>query len=159
MRSLVAFVFLAVVSTFACAPPAMAADSDPLVGTWQLDVAKSTFTSGPALKSQTRTYSRSGPNITVVIRSTGADGKETTTQTTYQLDKKDYPVTGSADYDSISGQQSNARTATFTLKKAGKPVGTTLRTLSKDGQHMDSKTELTTAAGEKIENRLYFDRQ
>jgi hypothetical protein len=138
---------------------AVAADSDPVIGSWQLNAAKSTWTSGPAVKSQNRTYSQSGPSISVVIKSTGADGKEATTQTTYQLDGKDYPVTGAPDYDSISGKQVNPRTATFTLKKAGKAVGTTTRTVSKDGKLLTSKASLTTAKGDKTENVMVFDKQ
>jgi hypothetical protein len=32
--------------------------ADPVVGTWKLSVAKSTFKAGPTLKSQTRIYSQ-----------------------------------------------------------------------------------------------------
>src|SRR5215469_11043144 len=66
------FGFVAVVGAMALA---VASGSDPVVGTWQLDAAKSTFTNSPAVKSQTRTYTQSGPSITVVIKSVGADGK------------------------------------------------------------------------------------
>jgi hypothetical protein len=138
---------------------AIAADSDPVVGTWQLNAAKSTFTPGPAPKSQTRTYSQSGPSITLVMKTVGADGKEATTQTTYQLDGKDYPVTGSADYDSLSAKQVNPRTATFTLKKAGKAIGTTTRTVSKDGKTLTSKMSATTAKGEKSESVMVLEKQ
>ena len=43
---------------------ATAATPDPVVGTWKLDASKSTFTAGPAIKSQTRTYSQAGKTIT-----------------------------------------------------------------------------------------------
>jgi hypothetical protein len=159
MRKLLVPAVLAAVAVIGSAAIALAADSDPVIGTWQLNAAKSTWTSGPALKSQTRTYSQSGPSISVVIKSTGADGKEATTQATYQLDGKDYPVTGSPDYDSLSGKQVNPRTATFTLKKGGKAVGTTTRTVSKDGSTLTSKASVTTAKGEKTENVMVFDKQ
>jgi hypothetical protein len=45
------------------------------------------------------------------MKTVGSDGQEATTQTTYQLDGKDYPITGSADYDSLSARQVNPRTA------------------------------------------------
>jgi len=159
MRSLLtpAFVgFVAMVGTMALA---VASDSDPVIGTWQLNAAKSTFTNAPAVKSQTRTYTQSGPSITVVIKTLGADGKEATTQTTYQLDGKDYPVTGAAQYDSISGKQVNPRTASFTLKKGGTAVGTTTRTVSQDGKHLTSKSSSTSANGEKSESVMMFDKQ
>ena len=118
-----------------------------------------TFTAGPAFKSQTRTYTQSGPTITLVMKTVTADGKEVTSQTTYQLDGKDYPVTGNPDYDSLSAHQVNRHTAHFTLKKDGKAAGTTTRTVSKDGKTLTSKTKLTTAKGEKTESSMVFDKQ
>jgi hypothetical protein len=136
-----------------------AAAPDPVVGTWQLNVSKSTFTSGPALKSQTRTYAQSGPTITLVIKTVSADGKEGTSQTSYQLDGKDYQVTGNPDYNGLSAQQVDANTARFTLKRDGKAVGTTGRTVSKDGKTLTSKSKITTAKGEKTEGVMVFDKQ
>jgi hypothetical protein len=89
----------------------------------------------------------------------GADGKETTGKTTYHVDGKDYPVTGSADYDSLSGKQIDRNTAEFTLSKAGKVVGTTRRTVSKDGKTLTATSKMTNDKGEKTENRMVFDKQ
>src|SRR6516162_1974694 len=154
LRPLAAFAVMVSITAIS-----LAAGSDPVVGTWTLDLSKSTFPAGTAPKSQTRTYSQSGPSITLVMKTVGADGKESTTQTTYQLDGKDYPVTGSTQYDSISGKQVNPRTASFTLKKGGTAVGTTTRTVSKDGKHLTSKSSSTSAKGEKSESVLVFDKQ
>jgi hypothetical protein len=137
----------------------LAAGSDPVVGTWQLNLSKSTFAAGTAPKSQTRTYSQSGPSITLVMKTVGPDGKESTTQTTYQLDGKDYPITGASDYDSLTAKQVNPRSATFTLKKGGQAVGSTNRTISKDGKILTSKTRVTTAKGDKSESVMVFDKQ
>jgi hypothetical protein len=159
MRKLLATAVLAIVVAASGAPIAAAADSDPVAGTWQLNVSKSKFTAGPAIKSQTRTYSQSGPSITLVMKTMGADGKEATTHTTYQLNGKDFPVTGNSDYDSLSGKQVDSNTAEFTLKKGGKAIGTTSRTVSKDGKTLTAKSKTSTAAGEKSENVLVFDKQ
>ena len=101
---------------------AMAADpaSDPVIGTWKLNAAKSTFTAGPRLKYQTRTNSQTGQRISLVMKLTGADGKETKTETSYMLDGKDYPVKGSPDFDSLSAQQVDSHTAKFTMKRGGR---------------------------------------
>ena len=146
MRPLVRHTIVGFVAMVGAMALAVASDSDPVVGTWQLDAAKSTFTNSPGVKSQTRTYTQSGPSITVVIKTVGADGK-------------DYPVTGSTQYDSISGKQVNPRTASFTLKKGGTAVGTTTRTVSKDGKHLTSKSSSTSAKGDKSESVLIFDKQ
>jgi hypothetical protein len=137
----------------------VAVAADPVVGTWQLNVSKSTFTAGPAFKSQTRTYTQSGDSITVILKSVGVDGKETTTRTTYLFDGKYHPATGNPDYDGLTAKQVDANTAEFVLRKNGKTVGTTDRTVSKDGKTLTANTKLTTADGEKSENVLVFDKK
>jgi hypothetical protein len=137
-------------AVFAVGGAAIAAGTaaDPVVGTWKLDVAKSMFGAGRAVKAQTRTYSQSAQGITLKIKTVGADGKETTAQTTYQLDGKDYPVAGAAEYDSLSGKQIDGNTAEFTLMKAGKTVGTTRRTVSMDGKTLTATSKNVNAKGE-----------
>ena len=137
----------------------VAVAADPVVGTWQLNASKSTFTAGPAVKSQTRTYSQSGEAITVVLKSVGVDGKETTTRTTYLFDGKYHPVTGNPDYDGLTAKRVDANTAEFVLRKEGKTVGTTDRVVSKDGKTLTAKSKLTAADGQKTENVLVFDKQ
>jgi hypothetical protein len=158
MKAMLASVFLGVLLTIGGAASAAGTAADPVVGTWTLNVAKSTFSAGPALKSQTRIYSQSAQGITLNMKTVGADGKETTTQTTYRLDGKDYPVT-SPDYDSLSGKQIDANTAEFTLKRAGKAVGTTRRTVSKDGKTLTATSKVNNAKGEALEDRTVFDKQ
>jgi len=86
-------------------------------------------------------------------------GKASTTRTTYQFDGKDHPVTGNPDYDSLTAKQVDANTAEFVLKKGGKAVGRTERTVSQDGKTLTAKTTLTAANGQKTESVLVFDRQ
>ena len=159
MRTLLITAVLAIAAAAGGAPIAAAAGADPVVGTWQLNVSKSTFTAGQAVKSQTRTYSQSGDSISVDIKSVGADGKASTTHTSYQFNGKDAPVTGNRDYDTLLPKRVDSNTAEFTLKKGGKVVGMTSRTVSKDGATLTSKTNITTATGEKSENVLVFDRK
>ena len=59
------------------AATAFAQATDPLIGTWQLNVAKSKFTPGPTPKSETRTYATSGAEIKASSTEVGADGKTT----------------------------------------------------------------------------------
>ena len=138
---------------------AVAADADPVVGTWKLNPGKSMFKSGPAVTSQTRTYSQSGDEITLDMKSVGADGKEISSHTTYHLNGKSYPVTGSPDYDSLTGKRLNSHMAQFTLKKGDKVIGHTTRTVSKDGKKLTSSLHETLASGEKTDSVLVFDKQ
>jgi 2',3'-cyclic-nucleotide 2'-phosphodiesterase (5'-nucleotidase family) len=132
---------------------------DPVVGTWKLNLAKSAFKAGPTLKSQTRIYSQSPQGITLSMKTVGADGKEIDSQTTYHLDGKEYPVTGSPDYDSLAGKQVDSNTAEFKLMRSGKAVGTTRRTVSKDGKMLTVDLKVTDAKGEKAEDVTVFDKQ
>lgn len=159
MRKLLINAILAVVAAGSAVTIAAAPASDPVVGTWQLNISASTFGAGPAIKGQTRTYSQSGQSIMLVMKTVGADGKEATAQTTYQLDGKDYPITGIPDYDSLSAQQVDSNTAKFTFKKGGKVVGTSSRTVSKDGKTLTSNIKVTTAKGEESESVTVFDKQ
>jgi hypothetical protein len=134
-------------------------DADPVVGTWKLNLAKSTFGGGPALKSQIRTYSRSARGLTLKMKTVSADGKETTTQATYQLNGTDHPSMGNPDFDNLSGMQIDTNTAEFTLKRAGKPVGKIRRTVSKDDQTLTINLVITNAAGVQTSALTVFDKQ
>jgi hypothetical protein len=159
MRKLFIGAVLAFVAAAGGVALATESASDPVLGTWELNVAKSTFTAGSPMKRQTRTYTQSGQGMKLIIKTMGADGAEVTSQTTYRFDGKDHPVTGTPDYDTISAQQVDSHTARFTLKKGGKPVGASSRTVSKDGKMLTVKLMMTTAKGEKSESVLMLDRQ
>jgi 2',3'-cyclic-nucleotide 2'-phosphodiesterase (5'-nucleotidase family) len=159
MTKILTGIFLGTLITIGSAAIAAGTGADPVVGTWKLNAAKSTFSAGPALKSQTRIYSQSAQGITLNMKTVGADGKEINSQTTYQLDGKDYLVTGVAAYDSLSGKQVDGNTAEFILKMAGKAVGKTRRTVSKDGKTLTSTLKMTNEKGEKTENVTVFDKQ
>ena len=88
-----------------------------------------------------------------------ADGTETTTQSTYKLDGKDYPVTGAPNWDTLSAKQVDSSTTEFTLKKGGKTVGTSSRTVSKDGKTLTSRQTMTNAKGEKSQSELVLDKK
>jgi hypothetical protein len=159
MNRLLTSAALTLVAAIAFGTAALAAGTDPAMGIWQLDLSKSTFTAGPTLKSETRNYSKSDQTITLAIKVVAADGAQSAVQTTYQLDGKDYPVSGTADYDSLTGKQINANLARFVLKKGGKRVGITDRRVSKDGKTLTAKTKVTTANGQTSESTLVFDKQ
>jgi hypothetical protein len=159
VKKVLSNVFLGALLTIGSAVIAAGIDAGPVIGTWKLNLAKSTFGGGPALKSQIRTYSQSAQGITLNVKTVSADGKETTTQTTYHLNGKDYPSMGNPDFDSLSGMQIDTNTAEFTLKRAGKPVGKIRRTVSKDGQTLTLNFIITNANGVHLSELTVFDKQ
>jgi hypothetical protein len=133
--------------------------SDPIIGTWKLNVAKSKYNPGPPPKSVTATFEAAGESVRVVAKGVGAQGNPTETEYTASYDGKDYPVTGSPDYDTVSLKRINARTVEITRKKGGKVVQTVRRVLSKDGKRFTTTVTGTNAKGQKIHNVNVFERQ
>ncbi len=154
LRSILVGVVLAVAGL------ATAADApDPAVGTWTLNVAKSKFTPGHELKSQTRTYTESAKGVSVKVSGVAADGAALSQQSTFKYDGKSYPMSGATDYDALSLQRVNDNTVKSTLMKAGKPVGTTIRTISMHGKVMTLSTKLKDVNGKRNEMIAVYDRQ
>lgn len=159
MKRLLSDIFLGALLMIGTATMASGADADPVVGTWKLNLAKSTFAGIPPLKSQIRTYSRSGRDITLEMKTVSAEGKETTTRATYKFDGKDYPSMGNPDFDSLSGMQIDTNTAEFTLKRAGKQVGKIRRAVSNDGRTLTINYVITNADGIQTAALTVFDKQ
>ena len=133
----------------------LAQNADPLSGTWELDLAKSKF-SGPAPKSQTRTYDVAGDSVNLTSKGVSAEGKPTAVQFNARFDGKDYPITGLPDADTIALKKIDDFRATATLKKNGKVAITSTRTIAKDGKTMTIKSKGTDAKGEKIDDVWVF---
>src|SRR6266568_7056319 len=93
--------------------------ADPTVGTWKLNTAKSKYTPGPAPKSATVTYEETADGIKRTGESVDADGKTTSFTYTAKYDGKDYPVSGTDLYDTITPKRVNDHTVEATLKKSG----------------------------------------
>jgi hypothetical protein len=133
--------------------------ADPAAGTWELNVAKSTFSPGPAPKSLTRTFEVNGTDVKYSAKGVDAAGKPTLMEYTAKYDGKDYPVTGSPDFDTISLKQVDPATSVATLKKGGKLVQTTTRVVSKDGKTLTLTVKGKNAKGQAVNNVMVFDKQ
>ena len=148
------------VLTLGLRPMSLSAQAtDPASGTWELNLAKSKFSPGPPPKSQTRTYEVTGGDVKYSLKGIDAEGKPTLVQYSAKYDGKDYPVTGSQDFDTISLKRVDAATAQATLKKGGKAVQTTTRVVSKDGKTLTLTTTGKDAKGQAVNNVLVFDKR
>ena len=136
----------------------IAADAPgPEIGTWKLNTSKST---GNVPKSETRTYT-AAPDGGVALswKRVTADGKEIAVQSTFKYDGKDYPATGSPDFDTLSVKRSDAYTTNGTQKRMGKVVGTSKRTISQDGKTLTLVSKQTSDKGAEMTTTLVYDRQ
>ena len=135
--------------------------SDPRIGTWKLNVAKSKYSPGPAPQSLTMKVEAAGLGEKVTAEFVSADGTRVTTGYTANFDGKDYPLTGSPIADTVSLKRVNARTTIYTDKKRGKVVQTlTLTwTVSQDGKTMTVTAKGTNAQGQAVNNMALFEKQ
>src|SRR4051794_30609988 len=74
--------------------PGLVLAADPLVGTWKLNVAKSTFSPGPGPKGTTVTYEADGEWVVTKAQRVDPTGKATTGGNRYKYDGKEYPYEG-----------------------------------------------------------------
>ena len=133
--------------------------SDPRIGTWKLNVAKSKYSPGPAPQSLTGKVEASGEGETATTEGVNADGTPTMTQYTANFDGKDYPLTGSQNADTVSLKRIDARTTERTDKKGDKVVQTLTRVVSQDGKTMTVTVKGTNAQGQAVDNVVVFEKQ
>jgi hypothetical protein len=111
----------------------VAAEQDLLLGSWQLDLAKSRYTPGPPPRSEVRTYVRDKEGTKGTIRRHRDDGREEVIEYRADFDHE-YPVMGTAAYDTIRLKRIDPYTAEAVLSHAGRVFGTARRTISEDGR-------------------------
>jgi hypothetical protein len=128
------------------------------IGTWHLNVAKSTYSPGPAPKSQVLTIEAAGAGEKVTSESVSATGAKTVTVYTANYDGKPYPITGSETADSVTLKRVDANTSERTDSKAGKVVQTLVRVVSKDGKAMTVTIKGTNAQGQAVNNVVVFEK-
>ena len=129
------------------------------LGTWKLDVAKSTYSPGPPPRSQTVTYEAAGEGVKVTIELIDANGNKNRQGYTANYDGKDVPLTGSATVDTVSLKRINAHTTERTDKKDGKVVATITRVIAADGKTATITTKGINPQGQPIHNVAVFVRQ
>ena len=149
---------LMAVFTLAVSVAARAQAPDPLVGTWKLDVAKSTYKPGPAPKSATVVIDAAGKGIKVAIDAVMADGPMKWGYTSAR-DGKDVPVTGNPNYDTANATQTSPTEGTIVYSKGGKAVVTVKTVISKDGKTMTATTTGTDPKGQAINNVAQYTKQ
>jgi len=133
--------------------------SDPRIGTWTLNVAKSQYSPGPAPQSVTVKVEAAGQGERTTTDFANADGTRTTTQYTANFDGKNAPLTGSQfGADMVSLKRIDARTTERTDRKGDKVVQVLTRVVSQDGKTMTVTTKGTNAQGQMVNNVAVFEK-
>ncbi|HMD09255.1 MAG TPA: hypothetical protein VKH63_17110 [Candidatus Acidoferrum sp.] len=150
----------AVITALAAGP--LMAQTNPFIGTWKLNVAKSKFEPGPAPKSQTRAVVADGDGAKYSFEGVRADGTAISYSFTVKYDGKDYPITGSGapgEADSIAIKRVGSNKAEATFKKGGKEVGKSVVEVSKDGTVTTVKGKGKTPDGKDYSSESVYDKQ
>jgi hypothetical protein len=159
MKHVLRFVAIALFAVVASST--LRAQSNPLVGTWQLNTTKSKYEPGPTPKSLTRTVEAQGDGVKYTFAGVAGDGKPISYGFSVQFDGKDNPISGSipSGADTISAKRTDSNHFVATLKKDGKVIGTSKVAVSKDGNVTTVDSTGTTASGAKEHDLQVYDKQ
>ena len=139
------------------AQSASVAEQDRLIGTWELNVAKSKYVPGPGPISETRTYAR-GPNgVEGTIRRSFRDGRSERIEYISEYDRE-YPVTGTEAYDHILLKRLDSSTAEAVLSHAGRVYGTARRVIAQSGKTMTITLRTETGSGTNVINVALYEK-
>lgn len=129
------------VLTFCLASALACFASDPNLGSWKLNEAKSKIPAG-ATKNTSVVYTAAGDKYKCVVDGVDGAGKAVHNEWTGAFDGKDYPLVGDSSADTRAIKMVGPNKYTLTNKKGGKPTTTGTITLSADG-----KTRTVTTSG------------
>ena len=132
--------------------------SDPNMGMWKLNEAKSRFSTG-ATKITTVVYEPAGDQVKVTTDGITGDGKPVHTEWTGKFDGNDYPVTGDASVDTRSYKRVDDHTLDSTNKKDGKVTTSAHIVVSRDGKSRAVTVRGTTADGKTVSSTAIYDKQ
>ena len=138
MIFLVVFAFVASVAS--------AQPTDPIVGTWKLNLAKSQYPI-PAPKSTTVTIAPAAKGWTLTVDAVGPDGQPQKLGYTSTFDGSESPVTGNPNIDTAVFKSTETGGMVHD-KKAGKVITTTSSIVSDDGKTMTVTVKVPDAQGE-----------
>ena len=128
------------------------AQANPRIGTWKLDVGKSTYQQGKAPSSETRTYAATDDGgLQLTANAVLPSGTKQPSGYRAKFDGKDYPYSGPAG-DTIA-MTGDGWTSDATIKMGGKVTQTSHSVVSKNGKTMTQTT--MTASGYPISTRVY----
>lgn len=139
---------------------AQAEKDNSQVGTWKMNIAKSTFSSGTGFKSATSKIEAVDGGVRHTLETIYEDGTSRNYSYTTAYDGKDRPVMGNSPYgDTTALTRVDAHTTRTVYKKNGKITVTQTSVVSNDGKTRTVTTKGTNPAGQAVNNVSVYDRQ
>jgi hypothetical protein len=135
--------------------------TDPWIGTWKVNLAKSTYSPGPAPKTAGTVKIESAPNaIKTTIDGADAKGQPTHTESVSTFDGKDTPVDGAPALNTTTAlKRIDGRTFEAQGKVGGKPTVTTRVVVAADGKTMTATQTGQDIKGQAVKNVIVLERQ
>ncbi len=134
------------------------AKTNPHMGTWKLNEAKSKFPAG-APKNHTVVYEAAGDDTKVTVDGNDGSGSATHNEWTGKFDGKCYAVTGDSTSDQRCYRVVNGHTMSFTNKMAGKVVLSGRIAVSMNGKMRTVTTWVTDGKGKRSTSTAVYDKQ
>jgi hypothetical protein len=135
------------------------AADDPSLGTWKLNLAKSSYSPGPAPKSQIVKYEAWEGGFKVTIDTVTANGTAAHSEFAAKPDGKEYPWTGNPNADTATVKRINERHEESVWKKNGKVTITIENVISADGKTRTVTHTGKDAQGRTVHNVQFYDKQ
>jgi hypothetical protein len=170
-QKLVAVAVLSAVCLVALVAQSQTPVSDPTIGTWKLNVAKSKYSPGPPpFSSDIRRFEPHASGFTILsIWRISSQGVPTFQQSAYKLDGKDYPLynqttlaeflaTGKQQPGTTSVKLTAPDTAVAVTKANNVPGLPIVRTLSADKKTMTQTQKGKNAQGVTVDNVEVYEK-
>ena len=154
-------VILVSLAALLAASPTARTQSDPWMGTWKVNLARSTYKPGPTpTVAGTIKMEPVAGGFKTTIDATNPQGQPTHTETVGKFDGKDNPVTGAQTPNTTAAyKRINGQTFVVTGEVDGKPTVTTRVAVSADGKTLTATQTGKNAQGENVNNVIVAEKQ
>jgi hypothetical protein len=158
-QRLLVVVVLALVAAVQGEWSAEAQEPDPVVGTWELNLSKSSYNPGPPPRSETRVMVQDGDVIRATSKGIDAAGQPVGAVWTITYDGREHRIAGGTDADSQRLVRLDRWTTEATLTRGGTVIQTARREISRDGKTMTLTFTGSNVRGQPVHNVMVFDRR
>ncbi len=137
-----------------------ASAADVYTGTWKLNVAKSTYSPGPAPKAVTVVFAEKGADLALTATGTDSAGKPTSTKYTFPM--KGGPIVytegAPASGATVAIKRPNANTIDSTSTLNGKTLTSASTVMAADGKSFTRTVKGTNAEGKPVSNTEVYEK-
>jgi hypothetical protein len=133
--------------------------NDPMLGTWRVNLSKSTYSPAPAPKSASAKFEAWEDGMKATIDVVDAQGNNIHAESAAKFDGKDYPLKGSPIADAISLKRASERQTDIVWKNGGTVTMTGKSVVSADGKTMTVTQTGKDPQGRAVNNVVVYDKQ